>query len=152
MTRLLLLLSILFINHLVVIAQSDQKVKWQYAAVSLGNNIFEIRLTAKIDKGWHLYSRLQSSDAIALPTTIQFSKNPIIEMKGEIKEEGVLIDQLDPATRSKSRYYAGQVVFVQKIFRKKKVNTVMSGDIEFMVCDDRQCLPPSTVKFQVKLQ
>jgi hypothetical protein len=51
MTRLLLLLSILFINHLVVIAQSDQKVKWQYAAVSLGNNIFEIRLTAKIDKG-----------------------------------------------------------------------------------------------------
>jgi hypothetical protein len=134
------------------LAQSEQKVKWEYTAVNKGNQNFEIRLIAKIDKGWHLYSSKQSSDAIALPTAIRFSKHPLILLKGEIAEQGTLIDQMDPATKSKSRYYAGQVIFVQKVVRKKKVNTSLNGEIEFMVCDDRQCLPPSTVKFQVKLQ
>lgn len=134
------------------IAQSGQKVKWQYDIVRKGNQKFEVRITAKIDKGWHLYSCKQSSDAIALPTNIQFSRNPLVVLEGGIKEEGTLIDQLDPATKSKSRYYSGQVVFVQQIVRKKKVNTILAGEIEFMVCDDRQCLPPSTVKFQVRLQ
>jgi thiol:disulfide interchange protein DsbD len=134
----------------VAFAQSEQKVKWQYDVLPKGNNLFEVRLTAKIDKGWHLYSRQQSSDAIALPTTVLFAKNPLLEMKGELKESGVLINQLDPATKTRSRYYAGQVIFIQKVYRKKKVNTTLNGTIEFMVCDDRQCLPPSTVKFQLR--
>jgi DsbC/DsbD-like thiol-disulfide interchange protein len=150
MVRLIILCLFASVK-LTCFAQSEQKVKWQYHIVSKGNNIFEVRLTATIDKGWHLYSHQQSSDAIALPTTIQFSKNPIVELKGEMKEEGTLIDNIDPATRTKSRYYSGQVVFVQKILRKKNILTVVNGDIEFMVCDDRQCLPPSTVKFQVKI-
>jgi DsbC/DsbD-like thiol-disulfide interchange protein len=152
------MLRVFFISSLVAIwglssfAQSDQKVKWQFDAIQKGNNTFELRLVAKIDKGWHLYSRQQTKEAIALPTTIQFSRNPLVELKGEIREEGALVDQVDPATRSRARYYSGQVAFVQKAIRKKKVNTTLQGEIEFMVCDDRQCLPPSVVKFQVRLQ
>ncbi|MFN5333827.1 MAG: protein-disulfide reductase DsbD domain-containing protein [Bacteroidota bacterium] len=152
------MLRVFFISSLVILlglssfAQSDQKVKWKFEAINKGNNTFEVRLLADIDKGWHLYSRLQSKDAIALPTTIQFSRNPLVELKGEIREEGTLMDQVDPATRSRARYYGGKVAFVQKAIRKKKVNTILQGEIEFMVCDDRQCLPPSVVKFQVRLQ
>lgn len=133
-------------------AQSDQKVKWQYAVVNKGKNLYELRMTATIDKGWHLYSQQQSADAIALPTTITFAKHPFIEFKGKPVEEGKLYDEVEAATRTRSRYYTNKVVFVQQLVFKKNIKTALSGDIEFMVCDDRQCLPPGTVKFSVKLQ
>jgi thiol:disulfide interchange protein DsbD len=133
-------------------AQSDQKVKWQFTAVKKGNKLYEIHLAANIEKGWHLYSQQQSADAIALPTTIKFSKNPMIDIKGKAREEGKLYDEVEAATRTRSRYYANKVVFVQQVSLKKNVKTSLNGEVEFMVCDDRQCLPPGTVKFSVKLQ
>jgi DsbC/DsbD-like thiol-disulfide interchange protein len=133
-------------------AQSDQKVKWQYVIEKKGKGIYILRMTAVIDKGWHLYSQQQSADAIALPTTITFTKNPFIELKGKPSEEGKLYYEIEAATRTRSRYYANKVVFVQQLKLKKNIKTTVNGDIEFMVCDDKQCLPPGTVKFSVKLQ
>lgn len=133
-------------------AQSDQKVKWQFTTVKKGDKLYEVRFTATIEKGWHLYSQQQSADAIALPTSISFSKNPLLEIKGKLREEGRLFDEVEAATRSRSRYYLNKVVFIQQVLVKKNIKTSLSGDIEFMVCDDRQCLPPGVVKFSVKLQ
>jgi len=132
-------------------AQSDQKVKWEFTSVKKGDKLYEVRLTALIDKGWHLYSQQQSAEAIALPTTIKFSKNPVILLKGTPKEEGKLLDEVEAATRTRSRYYVNKVVFVQVVSLKKNIKTSLNGEIEFMVCDDRQCLPPGLVKFSVKL-
>lgn len=133
-------------------AQSEQKVKWQFRTVKKGNNVYEIRLVANIDNGWHLYSQRQTADAIALPTAISFSKNPFLSFTGIIKEEGKLFDEIEAATRTRSRYYTNKVEFVQSVKLKKSIKTTVNGEIEFMVCDDRQCLPPSKVKFSVKLQ
>jgi DsbC/DsbD-like thiol-disulfide interchange protein len=145
------LLTIFLLLHFSAFAQSDKKVSWEFTAVKKDKNQFEIRLTANIAPGWHLYSQQQPADAIALPTAIQFAKHPLIERKGVVKEEGKLIDQVDPATRSRSRYYAGTVTFIQLVQLKKTMKTTISGDVEFMVCDDKQCLPPGKVKFSVKL-
>jgi hypothetical protein len=133
-------------------AQSDQKVKWQFSAVKKSNKLYEVRLTATIEKGWHLYSQQQSPDAIALPTSIVFSKNPIVDMKGKPKEEGKLFDEIEAATRTRSRYYVNKVEFIQQVELKKNIKTSLNGEVEFMVCDDRQCLPPGNVKFSVKIQ
>ena len=143
---------LLLIFSLFSIAQSDQKVKWQYAVAKKGKNMYELRMTANIEKGWHLYSQQQSADAIALPTNISFTKNPFIELKGKPAEEGRLYDEVEAATKTRSRYYTNKVVFVQQLVLKKNIKTAINGEIEFMVCDDRQCLPPGTVKFSVKLQ
>lgn len=132
-------------------SQSDTKVKWKYEAVKKAGRQYEIRLTATIDKGWHLYSQQQSADAIALPTSIRMGANPFIQLKGTTKESGKLFDQMDAATRTRARYYADQVVFTQLVELKKPVKTALMGEIEFMVCDDKQCLPPGTVNFSLKL-
>lgn len=135
----------------VAYSQSDTKVKWKYEAVKKTGWQYEILLTATIEKGWHLYSQKQSADAIALPTTIRIGNNPFIQLKGSAKESGKLFDQLDAATRTRARYYADQVVFAQLVELKKPVKTALTGEIEFMVCDDKQCLPPATVNFSLKL-
>jgi DsbC/DsbD-like thiol-disulfide interchange protein len=132
-------------------AQSGSKVSWKYSAKKLEGNQYEIRLTATIQPGWHLYSQNQSSGAVALPTTITFTKNPLVALEGKTTEKGKLLDQYEKATASRSKYYLNTVDFVQKITVKGSAKTSVSGQIEFMVCDDKQCLPPETVKFSVKL-
>jgi hypothetical protein len=108
-------------------------------------------MVANIQPGWHLYSQNQSEDAIALPTTIKFSNNPLIVLSGKPQEVGRLYDQYEKATRSRSRFYSNKVEFVQTITLKNNVKTAVAGEIEFMVCDDKQCLPPDVAKFSVKL-
>ena len=132
-------------------AQSGTKVKWQFTSKKLADKKYEIRLTAVIDKGWHLYSQTQSEDAIALPTTVTFANNPLLIISGKPKEVGKLYDQYDKATASRSRFYSDKVEFVQVVTTKSNVKTAVNGEIEFMVCDDKQCLPPDKMKFSVKL-
>ncbi len=132
-------------------AQSGTKVKWSYTSKKIADKKYEVKLTATIQPGWHLYSQKQSSDAIALPTTVTFSKNPLVTFVGGAKETGKLYDQFDKATNSRSRYYSGKVEFVQLVTVKSNVKTAVVGEIEFMVCDDKQCLPPDKTKFTVKL-
>jgi len=154
MTKYLFLFYILAFSNVAhkAYAQSDQKVKWQYKAIKKGDKLYQIQMTATIDQGWHLYSQQQSADAIALPTTFTFVKNPLIQAKGKTSEQGKLYDEIEPATRSRSRYYTNKVVFVQEVILKKNIKTAFKGEVEFMVCDDKQCLPPGNVKFSVSLQ
>ena len=91
-------------------------------------------------------------DAIALPTTVKFNKNPLVAMNGKVKESGKLIAEFDKATQSNSKYYKDKVEFVQIVTLKAKAKTSVSGEVEFMVCDDKSCLPPSKVPFTIAIQ
>jgi len=135
-----------------VFAQSGTKVKWDYIIKKIGDNKYEVRMVANIQQGWHLYSQTQSPDAIALPTTITFAKNPLITVSGKTKEIGKVVNAFDKATQSRSRFYSNKVEFVQIVTLKRNVKTSIVGDVEFMVCDDKQCLPPDKSKFTIKIE
>ncbi|MFY7839817.1 MAG: protein-disulfide reductase DsbD domain-containing protein [Lacibacter sp.] len=151
MKKIFATLALVFIS-VAVFAQSGSKVKWEFIVKKLGDKKYEIRMVANIQPGWHLYSQTQSEDAIALPTTISFAKNPLIVVSGKPKEVGKLTDAFDKATNSRSRFYSNKVEFVQVVTVKSNVKTSITGDVEFMVCDDKQCLPPDKTKFSVKLE
>ena len=150
MNKLILsfLVTLFTVNAL---AQSGTKVKWEYSTKKIADKKYEVRMVATIQPGWHIYSQNQSEDAIALPTTIKFTNNPLVVLAGKPKEVGKLFDQYEKATRSRSRYYSNKVEFVQTITLKNNVKTAVAGEIEFMVCDDKQCLPPDVAKFSIKL-
>ena len=143
---------ILLFVSVAAFAQSGTKVKWDYTVKKIGEKKYEVRMIANIQPGWHLYSQTQSADAIALPTTINFAKNPLLLVTGKPKEVGKVTDAFDKATQSRSRFYSNKVEFVQVVTVKSTVKTSLSGDVEFMVCDDKQCLPPDKAKFSVKLE
>ncbi len=132
-------------------AQSGTKVNWTYTVKKLSDKQYELKLTATVMPGWHLYSQVQSKEAIALPTKISFAKNPLVVFNGTIKEVGKLIEDFDKATQSKSRFYSNKVEFIQVVTLKSKVKTVVNGNVEFMVCDDKQCLPPDELKFTFRI-
>ena len=132
-------------------AQSGTKVNWTYTVKKLSDKQYELKLAATVMPGWHLYSQVQSKEAIALPTKISFAKNPLVVFNGTIKEVGKLIEDFDKATQSKSRFYSNKVEFIQVVTLKSKVKTVVNGNVEFMVCDDKQCLPPDELKFTFRI-
>lgn len=131
-------------------AQIQEPAKWSFTSKKVGENLFEIRLTVKVDASWHIYSQTSPEDA-ALPTSITFAKNPLLTLQGHPKEIGKLISKYEEAFGATVKYFENEVSFVQTVKVKGKVKTNISGTIEYMVCNDELCLPPATVPFTVKL-
>jgi cytochrome c biogenesis DsbD-like protein len=86
-----------------------------------------------------------------LPTSITYVKNPLIVVVGTTKEEGKLEKKHEDVFDLDVKYYNNQVSFVQTVKLVKNVKTNISGEIRFMVCTDRQCLPPTEVPFSINL-
>jgi hypothetical protein len=150
MKKILLLVLVNFFTA-VLFAQSGSKVKWEYSSKKIADKKYEIRMVATVQKTWHIYSQNQTEDAIVLPTAIKFVNNPLVVLNGKPKEIGVMVDKFEKAVNARTRYYNNKVEFVQTVTLKSNVKTAVSGEIEFMVCDDKQCLAPDVAKFSIKL-
>ncbi len=132
-------------------AQVKDPVKWTFTAEKKGDKVYDVKFIAKFPNPWHLYS--QSTPAGGpIPTNIVFKKNPLVTTSGAVKEVGKMKKYHDPNFGVDVKYYSDQVVFVQTVNLKTNVKTNVTGTIEFMVCDDSQCLPPKKVPFDIKLQ
>ncbi len=127
-------------------------VNWTFSSKKISPAVYEIHLTASIFPGWHLYSQEQPADAIAVPTSFTFSKNPLLQFDGKVKEVGKLEKFKDEKLDVSANQYSRKVDFVQKVTLKGKAKTAVTGKLEFQTCDDKKCLPPKTVSFTVPLQ
>jgi thiol:disulfide interchange protein DsbD len=104
-------------------------------------------MKAAIDPGWHVYA--QNAGDGPIPTSFTFEDNPDVELIGKVQEKGKEIKTFDKVFNSELRYYAEEVDFVQQV--KVKGNTTLKGTLEFMVCNDVNCLPPKDVPFSFNL-
>jgi DsbC/DsbD-like thiol-disulfide interchange protein len=71
---------------------------------------------------------------------------------GKVKELGKLEQRHEELFGVDVKQYSDKVEFVQVIKLKGKVKTSVAGSVEFMVCNDSQCLPPSTKKFSLEIK
>lgn len=133
-------------------AQENNPVHWQFSSRKINDKVFEVHLTATIDAPWHIYSQQLAEDAIALPTTISFNKNPLITFHDKPREVGKLIEEKDEALGITLRYYSDKVVFVQTLQLKAAAKTNISGSIRYMACVDDRCLPEARQSFTVTLE
>jgi len=130
-------------------AQINNPVSWTYSAKKIADKTYELHITATISGNWHLYA--QDAGEGPEPTTFSFTKNPLINFDGKVKEVGKQQQSYDKNFSSVLKYYAGKVDFVQKVTVKTSVATVVKGSVNFMVCNDRQCLPPRDVPFSISV-
>jgi thiol:disulfide interchange protein DsbD len=143
------LLCLAFCAALLSYAQSSP-VKWSYTSVKKDAQTYEVKITATINPGWHLYSQT-TPDGGPVATKFTFNKNPLLTMDGDVKEEGKMITRHEEVFGVDTKFYADKVDFVQTVKLKGKAKTNASGKFEYMVCNDQQCLPPTTVSFNVTL-
>lgn len=132
-------------------AQVRNPVHWDFSAKKVGATTYEVYLTANMEDGWHVYSQ-HTPDGGPVPTTIKFSKNPLLTLNGAAKESGKKEQKFEELFGVDVIQFSDKVVFVQKIDVKGKAKTTLSGSVEFMTCNDRECLPPTTQKFSIALK
>lgn len=130
-------------------AQISEPVKWTYSAKKVSDKVYDIYITAILDKTWHLYS--QDAGEGPEPTSFTFVNNPIVKLDGDVKELGTLEKAFDPNFNSVLKFYSNKVDFVQRVKLKTSANTIFKGSVTFMVCNDKKCLPPRQVPFTVNL-
>jgi DsbC/DsbD-like thiol-disulfide interchange protein len=144
MKKLLVALC-LFALPVLALAQEENPVKWEFTSKKVNATTYEVIAKATIEKGWHVYA--QEAGEGPIPTTFKFAKNPLVATTGKVKEVGKMHKAFDKNFDSELKYYENTVSFVQTVTVKGKAATKLKGSVEFMVCDDHQCLPPTEVEF-----
>ncbi|MFM6976021.1 MAG: cytochrome c biogenesis protein CcdA [Sphingobacteriaceae bacterium] len=142
-----LLSFLLVLLALQVTAQIEEPVKWSYAAQKISEGDANILIKAQIDKGWHLYSQFIEEGG-PIPTSFKFSPSADFKLIGKVAESPKAVAAFDNNFGMKIAWHENSATFTQKIKTSKSKLTV-KGVLEFMVCNDRKCLPPTEVEFSI---
>ena len=132
-------------------AQVKDPVKWTFTSNKLANGSYEVHMTATVEKGWHIYSQKTPADG-PVPTAFTFARNPLLAVADEVKETGKLQTYFEKRFGVDVKQYSDKVDFVQVVTIKGGAKTSISGSVEYMSCNDKECLPPSTKTFSIALK
>ncbi len=134
-----------FFISFISFAQTPQPVKWDAVFDSKDSSVV---FTALIEKNWHIYSQTPSLDG-PIPTTFVFEKNESYLRIDTVMEQ-IPEKKMDEAFGVNVLYFNEKAVFKQKIKPTSNSFTI-DASVEFMVCNNATCLPPSTVKFKIPI-
>ncbi|NNM15843.1 MAG: sugar transporter [Bacteroidia bacterium] len=146
---LLFSLSILFLSVYESAAQIPSPVHWEFSVAEVDGDEATLLFKANIDKGWHLYS--QHVDPMGpIPTEFTFKESKEFSLIGDVTEDendGETV--YDPNFEMELTYFSNQAFFYQKVKLNYLGSFKIAGDVGFMVCDDKRCLPPEYVDFNI---
>jgi thiol:disulfide interchange protein DsbD len=124
-------------------AQIHNPVKWSTSVNKISATEYDLIIKAQIEENWHLYSQNVPEDG-PIPTNFTFEGSKDFELVGKPTEEkGHIVD--DPVFGMKIKYFDTSATFKQRIKILNKNAFSIIGEVEFMVCDDDNCLPPTFV-------
>jgi thiol:disulfide interchange protein len=147
MKKIVLLLA--FFISAASFSQIHKPVKWATSVVAVSDTKYDLVVQVTIENGWHLYSQNVPENGPA-PTAFTFTKNAGYELVGKVLEEtGLTIN--DPIFNMKIKFFESKAVFKQRINVLSAKAFKVNGEVEFMVCDDANCLPPSYVDLNFQI-
>ena len=149
MKKFITLAAMLLLFTVTSRAQILTPVHWSYGAKKISKDEAVIFIKATIDDGWHVYSQYVK-DGGPVKTTITFPASVAYSLIGKTIEP-------TPITRNEKvfsmdvSFFEHEVIFQQKIKLKAGATTV-KGTLEYMTCNDHQCLPPDDIDFSVAVK
>ncbi len=130
-------------------SQILKPVEWSYAAKKTSSTEAVVYLKAKVDNGWHIYSQ-NIADGGPVKTTFAFAPSKTYKLNGKMIEPKPIV-KFEKTFDMHVSYFEKSVVFMQKV-KLTGNSAVVKGTVEFMVCDDHQCLPPETINFSIAIK
>jgi thiol:disulfide interchange protein DsbD len=146
------LLSLIFIP-LFSFSQVLTPVKWSFKVEQTKAEEATLMLVATIDHGWHVYAQgnpLPPNGPIS--TSFTFTKTEDYQLEGKVTEPKAIEEKDSQFDNQTLRYFEHKAVFKQKIKVFSKKDFQVKGSLEFMCCDDHQCLPPDEVEFSFNIK
>jgi thiol:disulfide interchange protein DsbD len=103
----------------------------------------------RIDPHWHVYSDKTEENSGPIPVSFKFEKNKDAIQKGKPEEGGIPVRLFDP--NFDAVVYQFENIYSVEIPFKVKKATILKGVVNYMVCDDKMCLPPIDVPFSIQV-
>lgn len=122
-------------------------ITWKAIYTPTTLNEGQITLTASIEKNWHIYSQ-RPTDAGPIPTSFSITPHSNFTLVGKVEETNAH-EEFVKAFDAKVFVFEKEAVFTQKITCHTKQPFIIDITLEYMTCNDIQCLPPKTIKLQV---
>lgn len=142
--------TLILLLSLTGFTQILKPVTWSYSYETINEKEGNLIFKAVIDDGWHVYSQFIAEGG-PIPTSFSFNKNKDFDLLGKISETPKASSAYDNNFGMQISWHEHQVIFKQKI-KLNKAETKASGTLEFMVCNDKQCLPPEEVEFAITVK
>ncbi|MDR1371930.1 MAG: thioredoxin family protein [Dysgonamonadaceae bacterium] len=137
MRKYILIVFILVFTHLCY-AQFEHHVKWN-CHISESN---EIVFQATIDNGWHLYD-MNMPEGGPLPTVFKFETVEYARLEDKVTSKAKIASKYEDLFDMEVRWYDENPVFTQKISILDRKKFKIEGVIDYMICNDKQCMPDS---------
>jgi len=146
MNYILKVIIFFFLIGSVANAQIHKPVVWETSVEKINDADFNLIISATIEDGWHLYSQhVPEGGPIATSISINEDDDKF-QLIGETSEdEGH--EEFDNVFRMNIKFFENKASFKQKIRLLTNDKIKIEGTLEFMVCDDTFCLPPTEVDF-----
>lgn len=144
----LIIAAFLFITT-IASGQILNPVKWSYAAKRINKTEAVVLFKATIDNGWHLYSQTVPADG-PVATKFEFIPSKVYTKVGKTSEPKP-ITKFEKAFNMNVSYFEKTVVFQQKV-KLAANHAIIKGKLEYMACNDHQCLPPNEVDFSIAVK
>lgn len=145
MKKIQLIFFLLLLLASNISAQIQDPVSFKTELKTINDTEAEIRFTASIDKGWHVYSvNLPSGGPIS--ATFNLEKIEGAKLIGKLTPLSKEIEKFDKVFEMKLRYFEHSATFSQKI-KITGSSYKIKGYLEYGACDDESCLPPTEVPF-----
>lgn len=133
-------------------AQIEKSVSYEVSINRISDTEAEVLLTMEIGKGWHVYSAYLDSMASALPTVGYWNDTAsAYSMVGGLIEPEAH-EAYDENFQETLRWHSEKVIFRQKFIIHSSKDFSLQGEIAFMACNDRMCLPPEYVEIDLKVK
>lgn len=146
MKKLFLMVWLTFFVLAAMQAQILTPVKWNIKLDDSATAEKTLVFTATLDNGWHLYD-------MNLPEGGPISTSFVFETLEGAKTVGAPVASQTPTTvfdeqfQMELRWFAGSVTFSQKIEVTDPKHLKVAGYVEYMACNDENCLPPEKEEF-----
>ncbi len=139
MKKIALIFSVLIVLSVSSLAQIVDPVKWKTTSKNIGDGMAEITFDATIDMHWHLYSQYFGEGG-PVRTTFYFDESDKFELIDSLTESPEPEEVFDDVFKINVKYFSDKAQFVQKIKVLSEETFVITGSIEYQVCQDDKCV------------
>ncbi len=124
-------------------------VKWSFSTTKTSDSTAILYLKATIDKTWHLYSQNIPADG-PIATSFSFQQSNDFQLIGKVAEPKAT-EEYDSTFSMNLKYFSNTATFTQHIKIRSTKPFKIKGILNFMCCDNKQCLPPQDIEFSFNI-
>ena len=119
-----------------------QEVSWTGSVEHLDGTEYELRFEAAIPSGFHMYDMGPYELGGPNATTFSLTPGAGAELLGGVEQRSEPHRYHDPMFGMEIGTFSGKALFTQRV-RLTAAQAKVRAAIEWMICDDKSCMPPS---------